>query len=80
MVKNAVLERFGRKKNLQQVIREATDAFLESENLVRCMEKLRDLHYWARFNGEAKLGFLRVSAMNISELAAFDIYQEVADN
>lgn len=78
-VKNAFFDRFQKKEEPQDVIREATDASLDPERLVESMDRVDALYSRAGFNEEAKFGFLRMAAMKIPQVATFAMYRGASD-
>lgn len=76
-VRAAFLEKFSKKQEPQENIREATDAVLHEKDLLPSLERLDVLCSRAGFNAEAKFGFLRVTVTKIPPVATFSMYHRV---
>lgn len=69
------IERFGKKAEPRDVIREATDALLNEGELATSVDRLDAMYMQAGFNNEAKFGFFRVAVTKIPNLASFAMYR-----
>lgn len=73
-VKHAFLERFGKEREPQNVIREANDAIRDQADLKPSLQWLANLYRRAGFNDEDTFGFLTVAVIKILLMGSFAMY------
>lgn len=79
VVKKAFIEEFQDEEEQQDVIRKATEAKLDEQELLGSLMNMEKLFDHAKFDESAKFGFLRMAVMKLPQLATFAMYRAAAD-
>lgn len=79
LVEVAFLEKLGMNEDFQDIVCNETNPTINLRNLKKSLAKLDTMYYRAGLNEEAKFGFLCMNAMQIPQVATFDMYKGVAN-
>ena len=78
-IKNAFLEEYTENGKQQEISRQATEALIDSKDLIQSLLSIKKLYSRAHFDESAKFGFIRIAVTKIPPLENFDMYRGVSE-